>query len=115
MVIDEGMLGSGERILDFWVEDFQRSSSLIYGEDGSGDGASAESPSSGEEEFISNLGSLSITVTGYSEDLYRYIKSLEAYSEFGGFNEIFGEPVCIHNNIENGIGCFGAIARRTLE
>lgn len=117
MVVDEGMLGSGDRIIDFWVEDYQMASSLIYtGENGpGGNEVIPEANDGGEEEFISSLGALSISVSSYSEDLYKYIKSLEAYSNMNGLNEVFGEPVCIHNNIVDGIGCFGGIASLTLE
>jgi len=40
------------------------------------------------------------------ENYYRYHKSVEkAYNNEGN---PFGEPIIIHSNIENGIGCFGA-------
>ncbi|MGN1215897.1 MAG: DUF4249 family protein [Candidatus Cryptobacteroides sp.] len=117
MVVDEGMLGSGDRIIDFWVEDYQVASSLIYTGDNppGGNEVIPEAIGGDEEEFISNLGTLSISVSSYSEDLYKYVKSLEAYWNMNGLSEVFGEPVCIHNNIVDGIGCFGGIASRTLE
>ncbi|WP_338763520.1 DUF4249 domain-containing protein [Bernardetia sp. ABR2-2B] len=40
------------------------------------------------------------------ENYYRYHKTVED-SYYNGDNP-FGEPIIIHSNIENGIGCFGA-------
>ncbi|MGN0202356.1 MAG: DUF4249 domain-containing protein [Candidatus Cryptobacteroides sp.] len=99
LLYDESVLGGGDRIIDFWTTDYQ----TILSETGSGD-----------EQYLSSLGTLCFSIYSYSEDLFRYLMSLKAYSELNGFGEIFGEPVCIHSNIENGIGCFGAISVRTL-
>ena len=48
-----------------------------------------------------------------SSDLYKFELSREAYHyDDMGF---FSEPVAIHNNIQGGIGCFGATSSYTVE
>lgn len=51
-----------------------------------------------------------VEVDALSPDLYFYSTSLEDYeaSDYG-FASFFGEKVSIHNNVQNGIGCVGAI------
>lgn len=51
-----------------------------------------------------------LTVDNASESLYRYSRSIDAYNGNGGIAGIFGELVIIYSNVENGLGCVGAIS-----
>lgn len=51
-----------------------------------------------------------LELSNVSDDLYRYALSLEAYNGFASeIMSLFGEAVCVHSNIDGGIGCFGAM------
>ncbi len=51
-----------------------------------------------------------LELSNVSDDLYKYALSLEAYNGFASeVLSLFGEAVCVHSNIEGGIGCFGAM------
>lgn len=51
-----------------------------------------------------------VTVDNISESLFKYGKSIAAYNGNEGFASIFGEMVIIYSNVENGLGCVGAVA-----
>ena len=63
----------------------------------------------GYETFNKDFSKMPILlkVRGLSWDLYLYDKTTSAQSEL---DEIFGEPVQVHSNIEGGIGIFGAMS-----
>lgn len=51
-----------------------------------------------------------LELSNVSEDLYKYALSLDAYNGFDAeILSLMGEAVCVHSNIEGGIGCFGAM------
>lgn len=54
-------------------------------------------------------------LSAVSPELYRYSMSVADYNMYdNGIGYIFGEPVSIFNNIEGGIGCFGAMNTETI-
>ncbi len=55
---------------------------------------------------------ISLALTRLSSDFYQYILTVEAYDDYS-MTSIFGEAVCIHNNIKGGIGCFGSYSSTT--
>lgn len=53
---------------------------------------------------------ISINISKLSKDAFLYKRSYDAKVNNDDFGSIFGEPVAVHNNIENGIGCVCAIS-----
>lgn len=66
---------------------------------------------SGTTELTNNV---SVIMTRLSSDFYQYIQTVEAYNDFDA-TSLFGEAVCIHNNIKGGIGCFGSYSSTAKE
>lgn len=66
------------------------------------------------ENWEPDLSQYAVEIDALSGDLYKYEVSRRAAWDSGELTEIFGEPVVIHNNIKDGIGCFGAITPRTI-
>jgi Na+/phosphate symporter len=53
-----------------------------------------------------------IKLAAIPEAMYRFLKGMDMMND--GMQEMFGEPVQIHSNINNGIGIF-AISSTTIE
>lgn len=62
------------------------------------------------EDISPDMGRYRLTVDNASESLYRYSKSIDAYNGNDGLAGFFGELVIIYSNVENGMGCVGAVA-----
>jgi hypothetical protein len=103
---DDGKIIKG-RAIDAWMTVYPMVDS-IYGDDGSAINDSDEK----KMEF--DISDFKITLESLSQDLFRFLKSKDAYfSNEEGLGSIFSEPVAISNNIQNGIGCVGAVASTT--
>ena len=55
---------------------------------------------------------ITFKLAAITEDMYRFLKGMDMMND--GMQEMFGEPVQIHSNINNGIGIF-AISSTTTE
>lgn len=72
-----------------------------------------EYPAFFEEEQGVIPSKLIITVSSVDSDLYKYTKTLDRY--YNNNDELFSEPVQIHNNIKNGLGVFGGFIDKSIE
>ena len=61
-----------------------------------------------------DLDEYAVEIASVSEDLYRYEKSTPETVLSGKYDYLFSEQYSISNNIQGGIGCFGAMASRAL-
>lgn len=94
--IDDGMFEGDSCSFDIWTYAYPQG--FYYGE-------------SGDDDGVVDPTGYGVQIDRVSESLYRYTKSLEAwYRSDDGFGSVFGEPVCISNNIKGGLGCFGALS-----
>jgi hypothetical protein len=59
-----------------------------------------------QEGILSRKYRLRINLQAISEDLYLYYSSLQKYQQL---NETLIEPIRVHNNIQGGLGIFGAV------
>ena len=66
-----------------------------------------------EEDLEGIISKLIITVSSADPDLYKYTKTLDRY--YYNNDELFSEPVQIHNNIQNGLGVFGGFIDKSIE
>ena len=48
-----------------------------------------------------------------SKEYYTYLRSMDVYSETGGSDNPFSEPVVIYSNVENGYGIMGGYSQDT--
>ena len=66
-----------------------------------------------EEELPEGVEVLwTVRVNSVSEDLYKYLKTLERYNLSNG--ELFAEPVEIYSNINGGLGIFGGFMAKEV-
>ena len=95
--LEDSSFDGEDRTFDVWVETYVSDKALSlpdYGLD--------------KYEWVFDILSL-------SEDQYSYLVSLENYRKYdNGLGAVFGEPVCIHNNVKGGIGCFGSASGISL-
>ena len=96
---DDGLIDGEDYTFELVFTDYRRD--LIYYEDENG---ASYVPVEGYScRFM-------LEFSNVSDDLYKYALSLNAYNGFASeILSLFGEPVCVHSNIEGGIGCFGAM------
>ena len=96
---DDGLIDGKDYTFEFVFTDYRRD--MIYYEDENG--VHYEPMEGYSCRFM-------LEFSNVSDDLYKYALSLDAYNGFASeILSLFGEPVCVHTNIEGGIGCFGAM------
>lgn len=110
--LDDSMINGESHTTEAWfLISRYVTNGILYGEDGPEDG---EGPDI-EPEFpeVEPLGPEDIwfEIDAVSPDLYKYCVSKDLFQESQyGLASFFGEAVSIHNNVDGGIGCVGAIA-----
>ncbi|MCF0176104.1 MAG: DUF4249 domain-containing protein [Bacteroidales bacterium] len=90
--LEDGSFDGEDRVFDVWCESYVSEETALLPNYGLGD-----------YEWVFDILSL-------SEDQYSYLVSLQKYCDSDDLASIFGEPVCIHNNVKGGIGCFGSVS-----
>lgn len=68
-----------------------------------------------DEQQNPHPGKCRICVDNASESLYMYSRSIDAYNGNDGIEGLFGELVIIYSNVENGMGCVGAVAGTEID
>lgn len=101
-IFTDDLFQNGEYTLDLYVPDFSRN--II----GNSNNYSLYHPMTPKEKehLISEIYSLHINLQAISEDLYAYYYSLQKYQQV---SQSLIEPIRVYNNIEGGLGIFGAV------
>ena len=100
-MFDDSLFDGRRYQFEVWFESYL--GDIIYTENEYGEWI----PVVTEHEFDPSMYFLELDTV--SEDLFKYSYSVAGYNFLGDFQGIFGEPVSIYNNVQGGIGCFGAI------
>lgn len=103
--VDDGLMNGKDYTFEYIVNAYNFDEVIYYDENGN------YLPE--RKDWEVDLSQYKLKIECISDDLYKYELSRDAY-DYSDDTGLLSEPVCIHNNINGGIGCFGASSSVTL-
>ena len=101
-MFDDSLFDGESYQFEVWFEDYL--GEVIYTQDENGEWISIVNG----DEFDPSV--YFVELDTVSEELFKYSNSVAGFNMLGDFQGLFGEPVSIFNNVNGGIGCFGALS-----